>query len=41
VLETGILAPVGEYRPLTAVRKGVVTGLLKAPVNVFWNIRKQ
>lgn len=41
VLETGILAPVGEYRPLTAVRKGVVTGLLKAPVNVFWNIKKQ
>jgi len=40
VYQTGILAPLGENRPLTAVRKGV-TGLLKSPVNVFWNIKKQ
>ena len=36
----GLLAPIGEIRPLSVVRRGIVSGVVKAPVNVFWNIRK-
>ncbi|MCA1325098.1 ABC transporter substrate-binding protein [Herbaspirillum sp. alder98] len=35
-----IVGPIGEYKPLTAYRKGVVSGLVSAPVNVFWNLKK-
>jgi len=40
VFETGLYAPLGESQNYTAVRKGVVSGLVKAPINVFWNIKK-
>jgi peptide/nickel transport system substrate-binding protein len=36
----GIVGPIGEYKPLTAYRKGVVSGVVTAPVNVFWNLKK-
>lgn len=38
--DAGLLAPIGEMRPLSVVRRGVVSGVITAPVNVFWNIRK-
>jgi peptide/nickel transport system substrate-binding protein len=34
------MAPIGEQTPLSVVRRGVVSGIVKAPVNVFWNIKK-
>lgn len=40
VYEAGMLAPIGEYRQLTAVRKGVVSGIVDSPVAVFWGITK-
>lgn len=40
VFDAAVFAPIGEYKPLTAVRKGVVTGLVPSPVSVFWGIRK-
>lgn len=39
VFESALYAPIGEYEQLTAVRKGVA-GLVKSPVAVFWNIKK-
>lgn len=39
-LGSGMLAPVGEIKPLLAVRKGV-TGIVPAPVNIWWNIDKK
>lgn len=36
VYDAGILAPIGEYRQLTAIRKGVVSGIVTSPVGVFW-----
>ncbi len=38
--DSGLLAPLGETKPLSVVRKGVVSGVVTAPVNVFWNLRK-
>ena len=38
--DTVILAKIGDYDYNSVVRKGVVTGLLYAPVNVFWNLKK-
>lgn len=40
VFETGLYGPLGESLTYTGVRKGVISGLVKAPVNVFWNIKK-
>ena len=40
VFKTGIYAPLGELDVLSAYRKGVLSGLLKSPVNVYWNIKK-
>ncbi|MCR6479338.1 ABC transporter substrate-binding protein [Variovorax sp. ZS18.2.2] len=40
VYDTGIYAPIGEYKPLTAYRKGVVSGVVRSPVGVFWNLKK-
>ena len=40
VFETGIYAPVGEYKQFTAYRDGVVSGVVKAAVPVFWNLKK-
>ncbi|MCY1543930.1 hypothetical protein D9M68_797710 [compost metagenome] len=40
VYDTGIYAPIGEYKPLTAYRKGVVSGVVRSPVAVFWNLKK-
>jgi peptide/nickel transport system substrate-binding protein len=39
-METGLFAPLGETNNLSVVRRGVVSGVVLAPVNVFWNIRK-
>ncbi len=39
--DAGLLAPLGEIRPLSVIRRGVVSGVITAPVNVFWNIKKQ
>jgi peptide/nickel transport system substrate-binding protein len=39
--DAGLLAPLGEMRPLSVIRRGVVSGVLTAPVNVFWNIKKK
>jgi len=41
VYEIGLFAPLGESQNVTAVRKGVVSGLVSSPVGVFWNIKKQ
>ncbi|MDM0025336.1 ABC transporter substrate-binding protein [Variovorax saccharolyticus] len=40
VFDAAVFAPVGEYKPLTAYRKGVVSGLVSGPVGVLWGIRK-
>lgn len=40
VYESGLYAPVGESQNFTAVRKGVVSGLVNSPVGVFWNLKK-
>lgn len=40
VYESGLFAPVGETRSMMALRKGKVSGVIPATVNVFWNIRK-
>lgn len=37
--EAGLYGPIGEIAYPSAVRKGI-TGVLKGPANVFWNIRK-
>ncbi|MBT0569764.1 ABC transporter substrate-binding protein [Curvibacter sp. CHRR-16] len=39
-LSQGLVVPLGEYTPYTALRKNV-SGLVKAPVNVFWGLRKK
>lgn len=39
-LETGVFAPLGEVRGLTAARRGV-SGLLPSSVNLYWNIEKK
>ncbi len=39
-LSRGLFVPLGEYVPYTAMRKNV-SGLVKAPVNVFWGLRKK
>jgi peptide/nickel transport system substrate-binding protein len=41
VFETGLFAPLGEYKPMTAYRKGVVSGVVDGPVGVFWNLKKE
>ncbi|HUH88646.1 MAG TPA: ABC transporter substrate-binding protein [Pusillimonas sp.] len=40
VFETGLYGPLGESQNYSAVRKGVVSGLVNAPISVFWNIKK-
>lgn len=40
VYDAAVFAPVGEYKPLTAYRKGVVSGLVSGPVGVLWGIKK-
>ncbi len=40
VYATGIFAPLGNFDFYSVLRKGVVTGLITAPVNVFWNLKK-
>lgn len=39
-LEAGVLVPLGEGKGPTVVRKNVVSGLLPAPVIVYWNVKK-
>ncbi len=38
-LSKALFVPLGEYVPYTAMRKNI-SGLIKAPVNVFWGLRK-
>ena len=40
VLEGGVIAPLGEAKAPTSVRRGVVSGLLKAPAVLYWNVQK-
>ena len=40
VYETGIFAKVGDFDYYSVLRKGAVSGLVVAPVNVFWNLKK-
>lgn len=40
VYDAGILAPLGEYKQITAIRKGVIGGVVTSPVGVFWGITK-
>lgn len=40
-MDTGLFAPLGEFNNLSVVRRDVVSGVLLAPVNVFWNIKKK
>lgn len=35
-----VVAPIGEYKPIVAVRKDVVSGLVQGPAIVFWNLKK-
>ncbi|MGJ7565951.1 ABC transporter substrate-binding protein [Variovorax sp. GB1R11] len=41
VLEGGVVAPLGEGKALTAVRRGVLSGLLPSPAVLYWNVRKK
>ncbi|MGJ7567150.1 ABC transporter substrate-binding protein [Variovorax sp. GB1R11] len=41
VLEGGVIAPLGEGKAPTAVRRGVVSGLLKSPAVLYWNVQKK
>jgi len=40
LFDSAIYAPLGEFKPIVAYRKGVVSGLVPAPVAVFWNLKK-
>ncbi len=40
-LEGGVIAPLGEGKAPTAVRRGVVSGLLRSPAVLYWNVRKK
>ena len=40
IYQSAMLAPLGDYDFYSVIRKGVVSGIVPAPVNVFWNIRK-
>lgn len=41
VLEGGVVGPLGEGKAPTAVRRGVVSGLLKSPAVLYWNVQKK
>ncbi|ABC21780.1 ABC transporter substrate-binding protein [Rhodospirillum rubrum] len=38
-IEAAVFGPIGEFKPLTAYRTSV-SGLVTAPVPVFWNLKK-
>lgn len=38
--EAGVVGPIGEFRIVSAWRKGVVSGLVSGPVGVLWNLKK-
>jgi peptide/nickel transport system substrate-binding protein len=38
VFDAAIVAPIGEYKTITAVRKDVIRGTVTSPVCVFWGI---
>ena len=40
VYDAAVLAPLGEYKQLTAIRKDVIGGIVTSPVGVFWGITK-
>lgn len=40
VYDAAVLAPLGEYKQLTAIRKEAIGGIVTSPVGVFWGIIK-
>jgi peptide/nickel transport system substrate-binding protein len=40
VFDAAIVAPIGEYKTITAVRTDVIRGTVTSPVCVFWGIQK-
>jgi peptide/nickel transport system substrate-binding protein len=40
VYDAAVLAPLGEYKQLTAIRKEAIGGIVTSPVGVFWGITK-
>jgi peptide/nickel transport system substrate-binding protein len=40
-LDGGVIAPLGEGKAPTAVRRDVVSGLLPSPAVLYWNVRKK
>jgi peptide/nickel transport system substrate-binding protein len=38
--DAAIVAPIGEYKTITAARKDVITGTVSSPVCVYWGIQK-
>jgi peptide/nickel transport system substrate-binding protein len=40
VFDAAIVAPIGEYKQISAVRKDVIRGAVTSPVCVFWGIQK-
>ncbi|WP_233161650.1 MULTISPECIES: ABC transporter substrate-binding protein [unclassified Achromobacter] len=40
VFETGLFIPLGASKTVVAYRKGVVSGDVKSPVTVWWNLKK-
>lgn len=40
-LEGGVIAPLGEAKAISAVRRGAVSGLLAAPAVPYWNVEKK
>jgi peptide/nickel transport system substrate-binding protein len=40
-LEGGVIAPLGEGKAPTAVRRGTITGLLPSPAVLYWNVQKK
>ncbi|MET3496169.1 ABC transporter substrate-binding protein [Variovorax boronicumulans] len=40
-LDNGVLAPLGEGKAPTAVRRGTVSGLLPSPAVLYWNVQKK
>jgi peptide/nickel transport system substrate-binding protein len=40
VYDAAVLAPLGEYKQLTAIRREAIGGIVTSPVGVFWGITK-
>ena len=40
VMDDGVIVPLGEFRVVTAMRSSI-SGFMKSPVPVFWNVEKK